>query len=73
MNKLTIKEKVFIPVSGSEPLVKEETNKYILSKEEIREFAKSILKEGILMERQLKHLKYDEFINAQEQYINLIL
>lgn len=82
MNKLTITEKVFVPVIIEDKLIykkttnylKEETNKYVLSKEEIEKVISDAFEAGAnreYQERNYERRDYDAPI--KEQYINLIL
>ena len=91
--KLTITDKVFIPVTLTEELpdylckiytitqeftnkglVKEETNKYVLSREELEQVISDAFVAGVsreYQERNYERRDYDAPI--KEQYINLIL
>jgi len=86
MNKLTITEKVFVPMKVTEESVKdiygvigtiaveEKTNKYILSKEQLEKVISDAFVAGVnreYQERNYERRDYDAPI--KEQYINLIL
>jgi hypothetical protein len=93
MNKLTITEKVFVPVSidgilpdyiddiytltqefTNKGLVKEETNKYILSKEQLEKVISDAFEAGVIREYQERNYERRDYdAPIKEQYINLIL
>jgi hypothetical protein len=95
MNKLTITDKVFVPVTFAEELpdyldeiytitqglinkglVKEETNKYVLSKEELENLISSVVelsREGIVAHRISEWETEKEFDYTDSQIINSIL
>ena len=82
MNKLTITDKLFVPLIIEDKLIykkktnylKEETNKYVLSKEEIEKVISDAFEAGAnreYQERNYERRDYDAPI--KEQYINSIL
>ena len=90
MNKLTITEKVFVPVSnhkesthwvvdtieknGDSYFTKEETNKYVLSKEEIEKVISDAFEAGANREYQERNYERRDYVApTKEQYINSIL
>jgi hypothetical protein len=88
--KLTITDKVFVPVSnhkesthwlvdtieknGDSYFTKEETNKYVISREELEKVISDAFEAGVNREYQERNYERRDY-NApiKEQYINLIL
>jgi hypothetical protein len=97
--KLTITDKIFVPVSVNSGLrnykgtrgeirlefsnynpeiaaipVKEETNKYILSKEQLEKVISDAFEAGVIREYQERNYERRDYdAPIKEQYINLIL
>ena len=88
MNKLTITKKVFVPIKVTEEsvkdiygvigtiAVKEETNKYVISKEELEEVisdAVEMARESIVIHKISEWETEKEFGYTEEQIINSII